>query len=61
MQLTSRSRATAPESARACIPGRPSPSAVSEPAWRKSRRVKPSQKWTGFLASTRNMVRPLSI
>ena len=51
MQLISRSFATAPEAAIACIAGSPRPRAVSDPAWRKSRRVRPSQKWTGFLAS----------
>ena len=47
-----------PAAARACIAGSPSPSIASDPAWRKSRRVRPSQKWTGFLASIRIIVRP---
>jgi hypothetical protein len=54
----SRAGAPAPDAASASMAGRPRPRTDNDPAWRKSRRVRPSQKWTGLLASTRIIVQP---
>ena len=59
MQLTSPSLdALADASAWAAGRPRPMPSMASEPAWRKSLRVEPSQKRTDELASSRIMGDP---
>src|SRR3954469_12300497 len=51
MQLTSLSEARAPDAFSAKKSESESPSRPSAPACRKSRRFRPSQKWTGFAAS----------
>src|SRR3954467_14342156 len=52
MQLTSLSEARAPDAFSAKKSESESPSRPSAPACRKSRRFRPSQKWTGFAASS---------
>src|SRR5439155_19171316 len=59
MQLVSFFGSTAPKDFSAKKSGRVRPRKASEPACRKSRRVKPSQKWQGLSASSLNIGAPL--